>query len=216
MAGPDQLLAAELPQELVKHFGVGLILGRRPFGDALAVAPSQRLEGRLVEAGIVLAHQLLQPVPFFVRRRQKLVGLRRRAQKRLNCFRILLGPGLAEGKADHGHLALGAKLAHHVLDPDQLGEAGRFEPRGIGPKIEHGIELALLGPFGEKRRRAEFLLGLGSQIEIGGAQRIGHEQEPALVERTSGHAKPLALKIAERLDGRIGGDHDGAERRSEG
>ena len=151
----------------------------------------------------------------FVGGREQLVGLRRRAQKCLNCLKILLGPALAEDIADHGDLALGAELAHHVLDPDQLGEAFGLEPRRIGPEIENGIELALLRPFGQERRRAVFLRGLCSQVEIGGPQRIGHEQEPALVERASGHAEPLALEIAERLDRRVGWHHDGAERGGE-
>ena len=137
-------------------------------------------------------------------------------QQPLDRGEIVLGPALAEYEADHGDLALGAELAHHVLDPDQLSEAVSLEPCGIGPEIQHGIELALLGPLAEKRRRAEFLLGLGPEIEIGGPERVGHHQEPALVEWTAGNAEPLALEVGERLDRRVGRHHDGAERGGEG
>ena len=81
--GPDQLLAAELAQELIENLGVGLVLGDRSLGDALAIAAPQRLEGRVVEAGIVLAHQRLQPLPLLVGGCEQLVGLRRRPQKSL-------------------------------------------------------------------------------------------------------------------------------------
>ena len=105
---------------------------------------------------------------------------------------------------------------HHVLDADQLLEALRLQSCRIGPEIEHGVDRALLGALGEQRRSAEFLRGLGPEIEIGGAQRVSHDQEPALVERSAGDADLLALEIGQGLDRRIGRHHDRAERGGEG
>ena len=96
-------------------------------------------------------------VPRLIGGGEQLVGLGGRAQETVNGLKVLLGPALAEHIADHGDLALGAELAHHVLDADQLLEAGGLEPCGVGPEIEHGVDLALLRFLGEKRRRAEHL-----------------------------------------------------------
>src|SRR6516162_5999238 len=113
---------------------------------------------------------------------------------------MLLGPTLAEHIADHGDLALGAKLANYILNADQLLETGCVESCGIGPEIEHGIDLALLRLLGEQRRSTEDLLGLGPEIEICGPERIGDDQEPTLVERAASDAKLLALEIRQGLD----------------
>ena len=180
-AGPDQLLTPILAQELVEHLGVGLVLGGRALGNAFPVAAAQRLEG-----GLILGlHQRLQLFPRLVGGREQLIGLGGGAQEALDGRLMLLGPALAEDVADHGDLALGAKLRHHVLDADQLFEALRLEPRRIRPEIEHGIDRALLGALGQERRGAELLRRLGAQVEIGGAQRIGHHEQPTLVD--AGH-----------------------------
>ena len=123
---------------------------------------------------------------------------------------------LAEDETDHGHLAFRTKLAHDILKADQLCETVRFEARRVRPKIEHGIDLALLGSFVEKRRRAEFLGRVSTEIEIRGPKRIGDDQEPTLVEWAAGDTELLPLEVGERFDGRVGGHHDSAERRGEG
>ncbi len=70
--------------------------------------------------------------------------------------------------------------------------------RGVRPEVEHGVDLALLRLLGEQRRRAEDLRGVGPEIEIGGPECIGHDQEPALVERAAGDPKLLALEIRQK------------------
>src|SRR6516225_2067880 len=174
-ASSNELLSAKLAQKLIENLGVSLVIGGGTFWDSFAIAAFERLERRVAEIRIVLAHERLQSVPFLVRCRQKFVCLGRCAEKPLDRIKIVLGPALAEYIADHGHLALGAELAHHVLDADQLAKAAGFEPRGIRPEGEDGVDLALLRPLVEQRRRAVFLLGLGPQIEIGGPERVGHE-----------------------------------------
>ena len=85
-----------------------IVGGQRLFAFGRRVAALQRLEGRVVEIGIVLGHQRLEPLPLLVGGREKLVGLGRCPQESLHRLEIVLGPALAEHEADHGDLALGA------------------------------------------------------------------------------------------------------------
>src|SRR5262249_38808176 len=91
-ARSNELLSAKLTQKLIENLGVSLIVCRRALRDSFAIAAFERLERRVGEIGIVLAHERLQSVPFLVRCRQKLVCLGRCAEKPLNRVELVLGP----------------------------------------------------------------------------------------------------------------------------
>lgn len=202
----DQRCAAFACQHHEGLPGRNLGLGHRAGRNTRAEAFAQGGEGRFVFG----LHQRPQSLPFGVRLGEYLLGRRRCPQESVDCRRLRPRPGFLEHPADHRQLAVDAQARQHFVDRDQAPHAGRLEARRVMPEIEHGGQLTLQHQLVEQRWRGEIGLDQVLGIAPGLATAIGPQQQPALVERTTGDTEPLSRQCLQAFNAGVRPDHDAA------
>src|SRR6202167_3994914 len=193
--GADQFGAAELREDEIELARVRLLVRHRPELRALEIALAIKGE----RSGIGRADASRELLPIGIRMRQNVLRLFGYREEAMQHIAMLRGKTFVEDIADHRHGTGSAEALLDICDADQAPMPMDFEIDTEIPKIQTGIALALQRLLPEKGRRAVKNGRVGGKVDRGAfGKRL--QQQPALIERSAGDAKLLALQVGEAVD----------------